>query len=373
MRFFKKEADNYTLYGALLGLLFPLIATGLRCYLNNHAVSFRLYFSTFATVDPLLWIIDTAPFFLGLFSRFGGIRQDRLNEDAACLQQLLDERTTLLQESEKNHEQMKIANAKLSDSMHQLQVTQEKLMQTEKMAVVGNLIVGLAHEVNTPLGACITAVSFQQNQTYEFTQILENGALRKSTLHDYLQSINDTTATILTNCERIATLIETFRQISSDYTYGKKTMINVHDFLTCASALIMKSSPDKKHTISIQCSDTIEVTMWHNALLHIVNEIMKNAYTHAFQQQESGVITITATLRESTLSIIFADNGRGMSEEERKNVFFPFYTTARSMGNPGLGMYIVYNIVVQALSGTIICNSEPGKGTIFIVTIPIVL
>jgi signal transduction histidine kinase len=256
----------------------------------------------------------------------------------------------------------------LQTTLEDLQVTQKQLVESEKMAALGGLVAGVAHEINTPVGVSVTATSHLEQKTKEIMNILLENRMKKSDLVSYLKMANESTEIISKNLKRASELVKSFKLVAVDQSTAVKREFNFKDYL---NEVILSLGPQlkrHKHQIYIDCPDQLVLYSDPGVFSQIFTNLIMNSITHGFEPNQKGIINIRIH-RSSVLLIEYRDNGIGMSNEIKERMFEPFFTTNRAGGGTGLGMHIVYNLVTQSLGGTIECESEPGNGTVFLITI----
>lgn len=268
-------------------------------------------------------------------------------------------------------EELQRANQSLQDSLETLQLAQNQLIQSEKMAALGNLVAGIAHEINTPLGIGVTATSYLQQKTHEIHNLYMARQMTRSDLEHYWQTTEESTAMILGNLNRAAEQIRSFKQVAVDQTTSEKRRFNVKSHL---QDLLLSLHPKLKRiqpVITIHCREDLEITSYPGAFSQIMTNLIMNSLQHGFEQHEQGKMSIDIydEIQDNVqiLQIRYHDNGRGMTSEELTHIFEPFYTTKRGQGGTGLGLHIVYALVTQRLKGQIECQSTPGVGTTFLI------
>lgn len=262
-------------------------------------------------------------------------------------------------------------NKALSDSLVQLRMTHKQLVQSEKMAALGNLVAGIAHEINTPVGIGVTATSFLEKKTEDLMTLYKEGRMAKSSLEKYLESATESSSIILTNLQRAADLISSFKKIAVDQSSEEKRSFNLKAYM---EEIIMSLQPKlkrTKHSIKLECVDDLELFSYPGAFSQIFTNLVINSLVHGFLPDFSGEIKIEIRAKARTVEMVYSDNGKGMEPETVKMIFDPFFTTNRAEGGTGLGMHITYNLVTQSLKGEIRCESTRGQGTKFTIRIPL--
>ncbi len=293
---------------------------------------------------------------------------------------LLEHQQNLEQNVKKRTQELSNSNIALEESLNEIRQTQERLIESEKLSALGTLVAGVAHEVNTPIGISMTANSNITEQIDNIKTSLENNAIKKSELESFLRDSAKSSKILDTNLKRAADLISSFKQVSADQNMDNAREFNLCEYLNNIVTSIEPQLKRTPHKVRVHCSDSITIHSIPGAFSQILTNLIMNSLTHGYdelyreQQGEdsSGQINIIASIEEDTgkLIIDYHDTGRGMTEEQLKHIFEPFYTTRRESGGTGLGMFVVYNLVVQKLGGDINCYSEPGEGLHAVIELP---
>lgn len=252
-----------------------------------------------------------------------------------------------------------------------LRETQAMLLQSEKMAALGEMVASVAHEINTPIGIGVTAASHLDEKTKNLVELFDQNLMKKSDLLNYVTSAGNTTASILSNLKRAADLVKSFKQVAIDQSSEEIRTFNVLNYL---DEILLSLKPKLKktnHTIKIECSDNIEIKSFPGAFAQIITNFIMNSLIHGFEKIEAGNIIISVKNEENLLTLIYQDDGKGIPVKDIKKIYEPFFTTKKEKGGTGLGLNIVYNIVTQQLNGKIDCDSLKDKGVKFTVEIPI--
>lgn len=262
-------------------------------------------------------------------------------------------------------------NADLLKSMQQLKNAQEQLIAAEKMASLGGLVAGISHEINTPVGIGVTASSHLSLEIKKMGTLLDSGELTKTNLEDFIEEANEASGIIMNNLNRAAELIRSFKRVAVDQTSEETRHFNMRGYLDEVILNLRPKLKRSKHKIKVECPNNININGIPGAYSQILTNLVMNSLIHAYDENTSGEILINVKVVDNDLHILYRDNGNGMSAESQKHIFDPFFTTKRGQGGSGLGMHVVFNLVTQSLNGKITCQSEPGKGTEFIITAPI--
>ncbi len=281
------------------------------------------------------------------------------------------ERAEFIKEKHQYQKDLEKANVELKISLDTLERAQDQLVQSEKMAALGELVAGVAHEINTPVGVGVTAASFLDAKTNEFKKTYASGELKRSELENYFQTVEEVSNSILINMERAAELISSFKQVAVDQSSENRRRFNLKEYI---NEILLSLRPRYKktgHTIQVNCQADIELNSFPGAFSQILNNMIMNSLIHGFQEKENGLIQIDINReKDDTILFVYKDNGKGMTPEQKEKAFDPFYTTMRGKGGTGLGMSIVFNLITQTLKGSIEWESAPDNGVCFTMTFP---
>jgi PAS domain S-box-containing protein len=267
-------------------------------------------------------------------------------------------------ERKRGEQEMRKARDAAETALRNLRDTQASLIEAEKLAALGRLVAGVAHEVNNPVGISLTVASALERKTANFGAEVARGELRRSSLNDFLATSRDASSQLVANLNRAAELIQSFKQVAADRNYSDQRSFDLADL---TEQVVMSLRPGlRKHNLTLQvdCQPNLMMNSYPGPYGQVLTNLFLNAVAHAFPDGRPGVIEISA--RESgkdNVEIIFSDNGVGMSLDVRRRAFDPFFTTRRDQGGTGLGLHIVYSIVTNRLGGRLDLDSEPGGGT----------
>ncbi len=265
--------------------------------------------------------------------------------------------------------EMEQANLELEMKMLDLERAQNELVRSERLASLGELVAGVAHEINTPIGVSVTAASYLDSTVQEFSARMESQELTPE-LKKFLSKSQDSSRMILANLERAARLIKSFKQVSVDRTYDAERRINLREYVDEVVMSLIPSFKKTPHRLLNRIGKDIWISTHPGAISQILSNLMMNALQHAFTPEMSGLAEIDAVEEDAQVLLMFEDNGTGMPPEVLARVFDPFFTTKRGFGGSGLGLFIVHNLVMNELNGSIDCLSLPGQGTTFRITLP---
>jgi signal transduction histidine kinase/HAMP domain-containing protein len=259
----------------------------------------------------------------------------------------------------------------LERSNEQLSHAMEQLVQSEKLASLGNLVAGVAHELNTPLGNALVAATSLRDQVVEVRQRVDQGTLRKSDLSNFIQLSAEGCELIERNAHRAVSLVANFKQVAVDQTSAQRRRFDLQQTVTEVVATLSPTLRKQQHIIDIDIAPGIILDSYPGPLDQVISNIVTNATVHAFRAGEPGNILISASSSNTNeVALMISDNGIGIDPDKHARVFDPFFTTRMGQGGSGLGLYIVYNIVTSLLGGSIQLLSSPGKGTSFLIRLP---
>jgi two-component system NtrC family sensor kinase len=252
-----------------------------------------------------------------------------------------------------------------AQAMADLRRTQESLLQSERLASLGSLVAGVAHEINTPVGIALTSASVLKDATDEMQAALAGDGLKKSVVLRYLATAAESARLIMNNAYRAAHLIHSFKQIAVDQTSEARRPFALMEYV---EEIVVSLRPKLK-TIQIDLqhdgADDIVLDSYPGAFAQVITNLVLNCAEHAFEPEQPGTIRIHARLDGDTVELQLCDNGKGIAADVLDRIFDPFFTTRRGQGGTGLGLNIVYNLVVKQFGGTITVRSTQGHGTCF--------
>lgn len=260
---------------------------------------------------------------------------------------------------------------KLTVTLNNLQSMQEQLIQSEKMASLGTLTAGVAHEINTPLGIAVTSTSSALESTLKIRENFESGNLTRSAMAAYFIGMEKASSLNTNALERVIELMNNFKQVAADQVVGEEREIDLVNYIEEVMSTLSAEMKRYRVNYKYQGESEFIMTTIPGALAQVLTNLVTNALKHAFEKKDKGSITIELTKGEQGKAVIeFKDDGHGMSKHVLENIFEPFFTTKRNSGGTGLGMNIVYNIICQKLQGVITIASEPEQGSTFCITLP---
>ena len=276
----------------------------------------------------------------------------------------------------KNHQnlleiEVKQRTLELNESLDALKTAQKELVRSERLAALGNMVAGIAHEINTPIGISVTEASYLKDKVKDMRQAYDSDKLTQAKFQKLLSLFDDSADSILRNLSRSANLIRSFKLVAVDQTVLDQRIFNLKEYIEDVILSLRPKLKKTNHSIIVICDDSLSIKSYPGAFSQIITNFVMNSLYHGFAEDQRGQIDIIINKIKSDLHLTFSDDGIGMDEKSLKQVFDPFFTTKRGTGGTGLGMHIVYNIVTQTLKGQIDCISSPKKGFVLNIIFPL--
>ena len=275
--------------------------------------------------------------------------------------------------SERKRSEQEIRSAKdaAEAALQNLRETQASLIEAEKHAALGRLVAGVAHEINNPVGICLTVASSLERKSALFAAEVARGDVKRSTLNDFLEASRDGSAQLVANLNRVAELIQSFKQLAADRNSSDQSTFDLGDLTEQVLKTLRPSLRKRNLTLNVECQPNLWMNSYPGPCGQVLINLFLNSVAHAFPDGKEGTIGIKARMcGENNVEILFSDDGCGMSLGVKRQAFNPFFTTRRDQGSTGLGLHIVYNIVTNRLGGQLTLDSSPGEGTKFKIILP---
>lgn len=266
---------------------------------------------------------------------------------------------------------LKEANQELLSTLERMHQYQTKIVENEKMASLGQMVAGVAHEVNTPLGLGITGSTLLKDKLEELKSHFDNKTLTSSHMSRFIEDGVENLDLIYRNLNRAAELVSSFKQLAVTHETQEGKRINLYDFTNEVISTLTGELAKFPHQVSVEGDKTLEIWTKPPVIQQIIDNLISNSLIHAFDYEQHGHIVITLSELNNNVVIDYQDDGNGVPIDIRSRIFDPFVTTRRGEGGSGLGLHLVYNLVTQALDGSIKLNTETQKGAHFIIEIPI--
>jgi PAS domain S-box-containing protein len=275
--------------------------------------------------------------------------------------------------SERKRSELEIRNAKdaAEAALRDLKETQNSLIESEKLAALGRLVAGVAHEINSPVGTSLTVVSALERKTALFAADVAQGNLKRSGLNEFLRISREASAQLAANLTHAAELIQSFKQVATDQSNSTQRTFDLGRLTEQIAMSLRPALENKNLTLGIECQANLGMDSYPGPYGQVLTNLCLNSLTHAFPDGKKGTINIKVqACGNDHVEIIFSDDGCGMNPDVRRKAFDPFFTTRRDLGNTGLGLHIVYSIVTNCLGGRLHLDSALGKGTKIQVILP---
>lgn len=307
---------------------------------------------------------------------------EEIKEQKSKLEKRVEERTQeLIQTNEYLEESMAkleekqaeliLTNEALEDALEVTRMTQKQLIESEKIASLGYLVGGIAHEINTPVGNSVTLITYMQRESESISEKLETGQIKKKDLDDFVKATLEASDNIYKNLRMTSDLVNRFKQLAASESIESVIHFNVYEYLS----LIVKSMGISEETgrvqVEIEGDKALEVYTDAGKFSQIFTNLISNSLQHGFTNGKGGNIRISYENVKADLFIKYEDDGRGIESEYLDSIYTPFFTTKFSGETKGLGLNIVYNVVTKLFNGSIRCDSEVGRGTIFFIKLNI--
>jgi signal transduction histidine kinase len=252
-----------------------------------------------------------------------------------------------------------------------LRASQASLIEAEKLAALGRLVAGVAHEINSPVGTSLTVASALELKRVAFAADFARGELKRSSLIEFLQFVEDASSLLASNLNRAADLIQSFKQVAVDQGYLDRHSFHAGDQTEQVLASLRPALQENNIALNVECEPDLAMNSYPGPYGQALTNLFLNAVMHAFPDGKGGAIEIKVRASGSDkVEILFSDNGCGMSADVRRQAFNPFFTTRRKSGSTGLGLHIVHNIVTNRLGGQLNVDSSSGAGTKFQIILP---
>jgi len=283
----------------------------------------------------------------------------------------IENKKFLEQQIIKRSDELEDSNNELEQTIINLKETQNKLIESEKMASLGGLVAGVAHEINTPVGVGLTGITHLQEITNKIKTAYETDNMSQDEFEEYLNTTEELAAMININLDRTANLVRSFKQVAVDQTNEEKRLFNLSIYINETLLSIKHITKKTNLDINISCAQDITIHSYPGAFSQVITNLIINSIRHAYKDNEEGSISLTVVKEDEILKLIYKDDGKGISEGNLSKIFDPFFTTNREHGGTGLGLNIIYNIITSKLDGNIECKSIINKGVMFEILIPL--
>ena len=352
------QSDLLATVGPVALLFVPLLWLAARC---------RPVFAAAAAFIVSLTIVWTTIFGIGYFGNPGHAAGERVMAAQVSILLVTIGALVLAALFAEIRDKRRMAEAALHASE-----TQRYLIETERLAALGGLVAGVAHEINSPVGISLTVASTLSHRCASFAGEIASGPVRRSLLAEFAESCRDAGNLLVANLERAAELIQSFKQVAVDRSLADRRTFDLRLATEQIVASVRPGLPKFRDSLTLEMPPDIILDSYPGAYGQVLTNLIFNAVTHAFADRPGGQMRIKAH-RAGTgyVEVAFSDDGRGIPENVQRYVFDPFFTTRRAQGSTGLGLYIVHNLVTQQLGGRITLLSAPERGTTVAMLLPL--
>ncbi|MEH6625926.1 MAG: ATP-binding protein [Motiliproteus sp.] len=267
--------------------------------------------------------------------------------------------------------QLDDTNVVLEQSLQTLHQTQQQLIESEKMAALGHLVAGVAHEINTPVGVSVTATSHLCDRTRDIEVEVSGGNLTRAAMAQYMSEMAEGCGLILTNLMRANDLIQRFKQTAVDQATHEKRKFELGALIGDICGSLAPRLREQHVSVDLKLEHPVQINSYPGVIGQIITNLVVNSLDHAFDGGVGGRISIALYPEPGQVVLIFSDNGTGIREDVTGHIFEPFYTTRRGEGGTGLGLHISYNLSTEILGGTLECIESPASGAHFRLSFPV--
>jgi signal transduction histidine kinase len=344
--------------GPVAVLFAPLLWLAARC---------RPVFAAAAAFIVSVSIVWTTTFGIGYFGNPGPSATDRVLAAQVSILLVTVGASVLAALFAEIRDKRRLAEAALHASE-----TQRYLIETEKLAALGGLVAGVAHEISSPIGTSLTVASTLMHRSADFADQIASGKVRRTQLGEFADSCRGATEQLVANLQRAGGLIQSFKQVAVDRSSEDRRTFDLKVATEQVVASVRSRLLKSQSSLAIEMPSDIIMDSFPGPYGQVLTNLIFNAITHGFADRRGGQILIkTRRLGQEQVEITFSDDGCGIPQEVQRQVFNPFFTTGRAQGSTGLGLYIVHNLVTQQLGGRITLVSAPGKGTTISMILPL--
>jgi signal transduction histidine kinase len=267
-------------------------------------------------------------------------------------------------------DELRASKDRAEKALEDLREAQQNLIAAEKLAALGGLVAGVAHEVNNPIGISLTVASSFARRCDEFAKEVGSGPLRRSRLDEFLEGGRDAANQLVTNLQRAGELVQSFKQVAVDRSHADRRPFDLRESTDQIVASLRPVLKKSQITLTVDVPPGLTMDSYPGSYGQVLTNLFLNSVVHAFPDGRPGSVLVEARRVRDDVDIFVSDDGVGMSEEIRRRAFDPFFTTRRNEGGTGLGLHIIFNLVTQQLGGRLAFESRLGWGTRFRITLP---
>ena len=343
--------------GPVAVLFAPLLWLAARC---------RPVFAAAAAFIVSLSIVWTTTFGIGYFGNPGLSTAERVRAAQVSILLVTIGASVLAALFAEIRDKRRLAEAALHASE-----TQRYLIETERLAALGGLVAGVAHEINSPVGISLTVASTLAHRCANFADQIVSGPVRRSLLAEFADGCRDAANQLVADLQRAGELIQSFKQVAVDRSNADRRTFDLKHATEQIVASVRPGLPKSRDSLALEMPSDVTLDSYPGAYGQVLTNLIFNAVTHGFTGPGGHMLINARRLGMEQVEITFSDDGSGIPEEVQRHVFDPFFTTRRAQGSTGLGLYIVHNLVTQKLGGRITLVSALGKGTTICMTLPL--
>jgi two-component system NtrC family sensor kinase len=267
---------------------------------------------------------------------------------------------------------VRLRTAELETALQNVNNAHQELTRVERMASLGSMVAGVAHELNTPIGNCLLVASTLESEVNKFSAAFHGNAMRKSELEKFVSCATESSTLLLRGLNQAAHLVGDFKQVAVDQSSAQRRQFNLHTMMLELTSLLMPGLSKTPYTLVLDIPTDIELDSFPGPLGQVFTNMITNSVTHGFNERDHGNMRIAAIQAGDKVKMTFTDDGYGIPPEILHRIYEPFFTTRFGTGGSGLGLSITYNIVSNVLGGEISAQSAPNQGCTFTITIPLV-
>ncbi len=346
----------------------PLIKAALQDYFSGRTDTFTVEHRALCKDGSWKWVLDRG----SVVSRDANGKPLRMVCTHADVTLRRQHEEMLLQLNETLESRVAERTAELVSTIDRLKLTQASLVQADKLASLGALVAGVAHELNTPIGNSLTVASTMENYVKGFETDVAKG-LTRSALDAFVMSAREGTDILMRSLRRAAELVSSFKQVAVDQTSTNRRCFDLRQTVDEIMLTVGPSIRKTSHHVVIHIAPDIMMESYPGPLGQVLTNMINNALFHGFEGREKGTVTIAAQLLgHDQVQLSVQDDGVGISEVNLGRVFDPFFTTKLGQGGSGLGLNITYNLVHDSMGGSIKVSSQLGHGSCFTLLLPLV-
>jgi signal transduction histidine kinase len=270
----------------------------------------------------------------------------------------------------KAENELRASKERAEKALDDLREAQQNLIAAEKLAALGGLVAGVAHEVNNPIGISLTVASSFARRCDDFAKEFNSGPLRRSRLEEFLEGGRDAANQLVVNLQRAGELVQSFKQVAVDRSHAERRQFDLRESTDQIIASLRPVLKKSQISLTVDVPTGIVMDSYPGSYGQVLTNLFLNSVVHAFPDGRPGSIIVEARQVQNDVDIFVSDDGVGMGEETQRRALDPFFTTRRNEGGTGLGLHIIFNLVTQQLGGRLTFESRLGWGTRFRITIP---